>query len=509
MRRSALVLLGLSTLLLGGIVLAGTFVIASVLSDDEGRMAIPPIDLGPDGGGGGTDAGRDPDDDRKAPRVMPAGPYPGQRVPVALPARACSEDADSAPAIEAFLETVPNGSRVAFPAGARCRIDRSVSLSVPEAGATKGSADEFRAGMVFDLNGATLFRPAEPSCPSLRDCNGPIVALSLVWDIRLVGGTIAGGAGSSPSYDPTREHDHGVSVHGASAVILEDLTIERVAGDCVDVDRRKRTSSVGVAFIRSTCRDAGRQGISANEVEGLLVAEDRFERIDASAVDLEARRNGYIRDARVEGNEFAEVGHAAVAGVGASEVLENVTIRGNRQLDDRGLHFLFIGNGLDRGPLTVRANEVMLPSQVKHMTGSAAGTMMRGTQPLTPCLFVLINSPDFVVEGNDPGPGLSEACTIDADYGDWNGRFALRAPVLTYVSYRAALDAEFEHLSKSGCARDVRLLVEFLRDGEVVASAQWGPAELGPEDRPALSVGARSPVAPDAVLVRQTSGDCD
>jgi hypothetical protein len=507
MRLMAVFLLVVSGLVLLGGVLAGAVVFASLLSDDDARLAIPAIDLGPEGDDGGQGGGRG-GDDRKAPEAMPAGPYPGERAPVALPAPACSEVADSAPAIEAFLETVPNGSRVVFPAGARCRIDRSVSLSVPEAGAEEGSTDEFRAGMVYDLNGATLFRPAEPSCPSLRDCNGPIVALTLVWDVRLVGGSIVGGAETSPVFDPTREHDHGVAVHGASGVVLEDLTIERVAGDCVDVDRRKRTSSLRIAFVRSTCRDAGRQGISANEVEGLRVEEVRFERIEASAVDLEARRNGFIRDAMVQGNEFVEVGHAAVAGVGASPVLEDVTIRGNRQLDDHGLHFLFIGNGEDRGPLTVQANEVMLPSQVKHMSGSAAGTVMRGDMPLTPCLFVLINAPGFVVQRNEPGSGLSEACTIDADYGDWDGRFALRAPVLTYFGDRAALDAQYEYLAEAGCTREVRLRVEFLRDGEVMASAPWGPAELQPEDRPALSVAARMPVPPDGVLVRQTAGAC-
>jgi hypothetical protein len=507
MRRTGVLLMAVSALLLGGAVLAGAFVAATVLSDDEARVAIPAIDLGPEGADADRDGGRERDD-RKAPELMPVGPYPGGRASVALPARACSEDADSAPAIEAFLEEVPNGTRVVFPAGARCRIDRSVNLSVPVAGAEKGSVDEFRAGMVYDLKGATLFRPAEPSCPSLRECYGPIVALTLVWDVRLVGGTIAGGAETSPAFDPTREHDHGVEVHGASAVVVENVTIERVAGDCVDVDRRRRTSSTLIAFIRSTCRDAGRQGISASDVEGLRVAEVRFERIEASAVDLEARRTGYIRDAMVEGNEFVEVGQAAVAGVGASRVLEDVTIRGNRQLDDRGLHFLFIGNGEDRGPLTVRANEVMLPSQVEHMSGSAAGTVMRGRRPLTPCLFVLIDAPGFVAQGNEPGSGLSEACTIDADYGGWDGRFALRAPVLTYLGYRAALDAEYEHLVETGCPRVVRLQVEFVGDGDVVASAPWGPSELRPEDRVGLSVAARVAVAPDEVRVRQTAGDC-
>jgi hypothetical protein len=502
------VLLTVSGLVLVGAVVAGVVVITSLLSDDGARLPIPGIDVGQEGDDRGQGGGRDRDDDRKAPEAMPAGPYPGERAPVALPAGACSEEADSAPAIEAFLETVPNGSRVVFPAGARCRIDRSVSLSVPVAGAEKGSVDEFRAGMVYDLNGATLFRPAEPSCPSPRDCNGPIVALTLVWDVRLVGGTIAGGAGTSPAFDPTREHDHGVAALGASAVVVENVTIERIAGDCVDVDRRRRTSSTLIAFIHSTCRDAGRQGISVNEVESLRVAEVRFERIEASAVDLATRRTGYIRDVMVEGNEFVEVGHAVVAGVGASRVLEDVTIRGNRQLDDQGVHFLFIGNGVDRGPLTIRANDVMLPSHVQHMSGSAAGTVMRGPRPLTPCLFVLIDAPGFIMQGNEPGSGLSEACTIDADHGDWEGEFALRAPVLTYLGYRAALDAEYEHLAEVGCTRVARLRVEFLRDGDVVASSPWGPAELRPEDRVRLSVAARAAVAPDQVRVRQTAGDC-
>jgi hypothetical protein len=213
-------------------------------------------------------------------------------VAVELPSDACSADHDSAPAIEGFLSRTPNGVSVQFPAGGRCVVARTLDLSIPPSGST------VREDTEFHLNGATIFRTDEPSCRKIRECNGPVVSLHDVRHVVLEDGVIAGGGATDglPSFDATREHDHGVAVHGASGVHVFRLTIRDVGGDCVDVDRHDKVDTSDVAIEQLTCTGAGRQGVSANAVTDLRVLRSTFDRIASTAVDLEPRRSGHIRE---------------------------------------------------------------------------------------------------------------------------------------------------------------------------------------------------------------------
>jgi hypothetical protein len=493
-------------------VVGGGFLLVRAIADrlgfvDDGDPK-PTATASPEDGKGGKDD-RD-DDERKAPEVLPAEPFAGERTTIDLPEELCREDADSAEGIEAFLAQTPNGTTVVFPEGARCRIDRSLELSVPPPGAEEKGDDpskDFRAGMVYDLNGATLFRPVEPSCERLRDCNGPMLAINLAWDVVVKDGSLVGGTGESPSFDATMEHDHGVAVHGASLVKLEDLRVARVGGDCVDMDRQKRTYSHMVEIRGGSCEDAARQGISANETDGLVIEGVAFDRIFASGIDLEPRRSGFLRNVRLEGNTFGETGHYAIALIGASPEMTDVVVVGNEQTSAVGLGFIRAGNGEDRGPVTIEDNRSVQPSQVKHFSGSATGNVLTGGRGASPCLFTLINAPSFEVSGNDPADGMHESCTIDADYAEWDGLFALRDPSLLFVDGAARIEAEYENLEDEGCTRSVTLVVSFRAGGDDVGSGDWSGA-LGPGARVPITMEGDATATPDAAVVTVTAGDC-
>jgi hypothetical protein len=337
---------------------------------------------------------------------------------VAVPASACSETADSAPAIQAFLATVPNGSTVTFPAGARCMVATSLDLGIAPTGQPQ------RADTVYDLNGATIFRTTEPAACDKPGCNAPLVDLQGVQRVSLRDGTIQGGvappADGPPAYNPAIEHDHGIAVHGDTGVTLTGLTIRDTGGDCVDVDEDSTTHApstditiAGSATAPFTCAQGARQGISANDVDGLSITGVTFELISHSGVDLEPHKNGYIKSVEIRACRFGWVGGYAISGHGSGEVWSDVTIAGNVQTDPShpGLGFLRAGNKFVRGPITVTGNTIAASAQVTNTSGTGSGNIV-ATGAEVSCLFELDDSGRFHVTGNTVPTGAKQSCIV-------------------------------------------------------------------------------------------------
>ena len=337
---------------------------------------------------------------------------------IAMPTSACSETSDSAPAIQAFLATVPNGSTVTFPAGARCLVAATLDLGIAPTGQPQ------RADTTYDLNGATIFRIAEPAACDKPGCNAPLVDLERVQNVTVRDGTIRGGVPSPiegpPAYDPAIEHDHGIAVHGDAGVTLTGLTIRNIGGDCVDVDEDSTTHTPstnitidGSSTAPFTCAEGARQGISANDVDGLSITDVTFELISHSGVDLEPHKHGYIKNVEVRGCRFGWVGGYAISGHGSGEVWSGVTIADNAQTDPAhpGLGFLRAGNKFVRGPITVTGNTMAASAQVTNTSGTGSGNRIAAGADV-PCLFELDDSERFHVEGNTVPAGAKQSCIV-------------------------------------------------------------------------------------------------
>jgi hypothetical protein len=348
------------------------------------------------------------------PLPSPAGP-PLPAGSVDVPPEACSPTTDSAPALESFLAQVQNGSHVTFPAGARCMVMLTVNLGYPPPGQT------MRSDVVYDLNGSTIFRTAEPACTPNRDCNGPVVALDGVDRVTLENGTISGGgpATGTPTYNPANEHDSGLRLHGDSEITVTGMTIQNIAGDCIDLDVNAfshNTPDTNI-WIGSkpnqpfVCSGAGRQGISANAVDGLTIQGATVDRIAHSAIDLEPRKNGYLRNITVTGNRLGAAGVSEIAAHGASTVTSDIAITDNVQTGASPL-FISAGNKSQRGPMTVTGNRFLSPAYIVHFAGSASGNTLTG--PTSGCMFQIDGSGRFTASGNTFPTGVRESCVVAA-----------------------------------------------------------------------------------------------
>lgn len=338
-----------------------------------------------------------------------AFPTDGTLVPGLMPQSVC-EGEDAAPAIEEFIAESEDVSTIWFPPEATCSIDGSLDLSS-------------RDGVTYDLEGAVLERTSAPACEVRRTCDVALVLLEGVQDVTLRNGTLLGGMvrGDEPEYDPSRSKYHAVQIRSSVGVTLEELVIRDHYADCVDVDGTQVDGPSREVVIRDVqCDGAGRQGISAGHVDGLLIERVDFDWIARSAVDLEPGGNKAIRNVTIRDSTFHWVTNFVLAGVGGSPIWENVTLEDNVMLGCSemrseggcyGKGFVFVGNSFERGPLTVTGNQVINASTVKHTSGSFAdNTLVQNPKGQT-CLVKVIESEDFEVTGND-APGLQEFCAF-------------------------------------------------------------------------------------------------
>jgi hypothetical protein len=331
-----------------------------------------------------------------------------------VPTSDCSATTDSTSALETFVTSVPNGSIIVFPPGAKCYVQTSIDLSLPPSGASG------RSDTTFDLNGATIFRTTEPTCAHATKCNAPLVRLDQVTNVTLKNGAIRGGLTFSglPHYEGSIEHDHGVTVHGDSGVTLSGLAISNVGGDCVDTDVYNRIPSTNISYVGTasspfSCTGTGRQGISANGVDGLVISGVQFDLIAETGVDLEPRKHGYIKNTVVRGCRFGWMGHYAIEGHGSGSVWSDVTIEGNAQTDPAhpGLGFFRTGNSYIRGPVTITGNRSYGGYQITNTTGTGTGNTLLAGGGVT-CMFGTDSSGRFRATGNAVPAGVQQVCVI-------------------------------------------------------------------------------------------------
>lgn len=191
--------------------------------------------------------------------------------------------------LNAYLASVPNGSVVHFPAGARYRVEGVVRLID-------------RENITIEGNGALLFATTTGghlAAPvGIRSNEWPRTRAHLRIDrgrnIVIRDLTIRGvnpNAGSDEgAYNEALEGQHGVAVRGVAGLTLENVTITDTYGDFLylgngsDDDRFWSTDIVvrGSHFERS-----GRQGIAITAAQRVLIEDSYIGEVGRSILDIE------------------------------------------------------------------------------------------------------------------------------------------------------------------------------------------------------------------------------
>lgn len=311
--------------------------------------------------------------------------------------------------MQAFIDGVPDGACITLPAGARYRVDDTLYLRE-------------RHDLTINAAGATVFTDTlDPF-----NVTGKGAGRSDRRQVMILGGsniTIDGltvdGPDPSGAYDPNREAEAGVAVHGTQGAMLRNLTIREVYGDFLVISEYTPVPGSGVnvpardvTVTGGYFETAGRQGIAmSGDSVNTTIDGNWFRDMSRSGIDIELLPGRAVTNVRVTNNVFQDFGLNWIAMGGKSSV-SGAYFGYNRVLGDT----LRLKAGAEAGVTTVMHQYLTYEGNSSDTLAAGSGALfsfryvnhvvIRGNvqhfAPGTHGAVVLADGGcDYTVEGND------------------------------------------------------------------------------------------------------------
>ncbi len=253
--------------------------------------------------------------------------------------------------LQAFIDSVPDRSTIAFPAGATYLLGGN------------GIKLDGRRKLFFAGHGAKL------KVVGCRDATNSAFVIGLgnpSSRITIRNFVIAGNnpnGGTPLSFSGSCEYQHGVAIYRSTHVRIDRMQMRRLFGDCVYVGGTGDPLrwSAHVRFTDSVCASNGRQGVAVVAGRDVRVKRVAFDKISIVVFDLEPNTaQGGARNVVFANNRVGTYGHSRQFGgylFGATgslaAIISNVTVRDN-VVTQRSIKSI-VGDGFDyRGGRTRR-----------------------------------------------------------------------------------------------------------------------------------------------------------
>jgi len=177
-------------------------------------------------------------------------------------------------ALQAFINSVPDGSTIVFKAGGVYRVDPGLRF-------------DGRSNLVFEGNGATIKRIGWATTPRavLFFDGGDHIT---VRDLTLLGDNPDAGTANA-YHSGGQEYYHNIQLYGVSNVEIANVTMSGAWGDCLYINTggTDHVWSDTVWFHDSTCKLNGRMGVVVNGGRNVTVERVHFAQIAMSVLDIE------------------------------------------------------------------------------------------------------------------------------------------------------------------------------------------------------------------------------
>ena len=177
--------------------------------------------------------------------------------------------------LQAFVDAVPDGTRIEFPANLRVELARGIVVDGRRDLAFDGNATELiTSGCGVEASSFVIGREA----PSQG---------ILVREFTLTGGNE--NAGGSDAHDGDCEFQMGVAIYRSTGIEIDDVSTSRMTGDCVYVGGAGEPLawSSDVWYHDSVCTGTGRMGVAIVAGSDVRVERVSFDEIAISAMDIE------------------------------------------------------------------------------------------------------------------------------------------------------------------------------------------------------------------------------
>ena len=206
---------------------------------------------------------------------------------------------DVSRSLAAFIDRVPDGSTIVFKAGGTYRLGTAIHLTD-------------RHGLVFNGNGATLRMGGCSVEDSAFLLDGKPNTGITIGNFTMIGDN--DGAGTATAFVAGCESSMGVAIYGAQDIVIANVTISSVHGECVYIDaggdpRGTTPWSNGITFRDSTCRLNGRMGVAIVAAHHVTVTRVLFDKLAISVFDIEpTRADGGATDVSLTDNTIRDYG---------------------------------------------------------------------------------------------------------------------------------------------------------------------------------------------------------
>jgi hypothetical protein len=179
---------------------------------------------------------------------------------------------DASAQLEAFIESVADGTTIALAAGGTYRLDDGLLLAE-------------RSGLTIEGNGATLSATASTGEPRTSPFQLQGGSNLTIRNMTLLGSNPD--AGTVDSHHLDRQNQGGVAAYGVEALLVDGVTIRGTWGDCLYAGADGERWSDGITFRDSTCEANGRMGVAIIAASNVLVERVHFDEIAMFPFDIE------------------------------------------------------------------------------------------------------------------------------------------------------------------------------------------------------------------------------
>jgi hypothetical protein len=272
----------------------------------------------------------------------PPPPPPTHTTPASIAAD-CSKDVTAE--LQSWINSVANGSTLVFGTGACYRLEGTLLI-------------HGRSGLTFVGNGSTLrgstVGDGHRSSLRFKDGGGHAVR----------GFMIEGGYTKSGTHDTSVQWSHGIDSVGAQGLVVENVAIRNVGGDCVYLGLGSQRT-VDAVVRNVTCQGTGRNGVSFVAANRSRVEGGSYSGIGLVAFDVEPNDlAGFgVDGATVDG---ATVGSydLDVAMVMGRAPISNITFANIKVTAAKGGRFRVLT------PTTMRRTKIAFIGNTAHSTRS-------------------------------------------------------------------------------------------------------------------------------------------
>lgn len=269
--------------------------------------------------------------------VVPSGPPPPPPPPGSLDDIDATGKTDVTAQLNAYLESVPDGSVIRFPDGALYRVEGVLQL-----------VD--RNNLTIEGNGATVFADTDGSGVTPPEKMGHLwprqrshVAISggsnIVIRDLIVRGANPNAGSAEGAYVASLEGQHGIDVHGVNGLTLENVTVTDTYGDFLYLspDYSTSTWAKNIVVRNSHFERSGRQGVAIVGAEDVLIETSYIGEVGRTMLDIEPLGPAWgAHRITFQNNTFGPCRHLLLSSGGGGPNVQDIALIGN-QLVGMGL----------------------------------------------------------------------------------------------------------------------------------------------------------------------------